>query len=819
MLLLVVRMVAADRICAAGEPAIPAGQEKLLAAMLGQGTSLPGGCRFSAGNVEHSAVRAVYACADGEFAFELTHPSKAGPATVLTAKFAVTPQTKSSPDTLTAALVALIRAREHDFEWTSSGQSKPAEATRRAAAPDREALAANWDAYSPNPYLNVALEGLGGWLYRTYMVVALALLLIPPLLAPWCGRRAAEENSSRHPALIASATGIGLVAIAAVAIWFSYGTTIDFRVLTEEHELPILFADHCAHGLGCPLAGQQVSSGGVRLGPLYFVILTACRYFSHDLDVPFGLILGAHAIAAAVAVLLGNRLYGTPWGYLAGLIVALCPSLARMFLYLTHVNFVPLPMIGFIGGLLYLARDGGNRPFFVAAASLAAATQLHAITAVFLPSLLFTALRSRPRPSRRGWLAGGAAWLVLYAPWIVYNFESGFRDFAKATLAGWPGESQPFLEAWIVPPWMLIGVPLLALGFDALSRRSPAADRAVARALLLAFVLPPAAFLCLPTWRWQYTAPFLLILPFAWIHALRAPLTWIRSTASRRLSPVALANLVCAAVTLILLQDGLGHRAPMPSGLPVWREERSMVQTLERRALRVDDIATRVEGFAWPGLTPNPGVFVQQEFAPPPQSLTPRDRVLLIEDCLAMSHSFAAWQEVVASLGRPHLLGGYQSDLTAVSAKLVGGQAILWSGTPSLPIFAPSSRETIRQALGETTLAHDSLGAQLLRSWLNLPQVELQIHTSLLPGNEDRVVVIAHDPITTVAAEVDGAPAAPFEAILNGNQVLHERFLIEASRRHHAVPIQLIAQRTAPTFPFITLYEEPHPRCLRQGFG
>lgn len=368
----------------------------------------------------------------------------------------------------------------------------------------------------------------------------------------------------------------------------------------------------------------------------------------------------------------------------------------------------------------------------------------------------------------------------------------------------------------VVPPWMLIGIPLLILGIDALGRGTSQTDRAVARTLLCAFVLPLAAFLCIPTWRWQYTVPFLLILPIAWIHALRAPLTWVRPTASRRFSPVARANLVCAAVTLILIQNGLGHRAPILSGLPAWREEGSMVHALERRSLRADDIATRVGGFAWPGLTLNPSIFAQQDL-PPTGSLTPRDRVLLIEDCLEMSHSFAGWQEVVAPLGRPHLLGGYQSDLTAVSAKLVGGQAILWAGTPSLPIFAPSSRETIRQALGETPLASDSLGAHLLRSWLNLPQVELQIQTTLLPENEDRAVVIAHDASTTVAVEIDGAPASPFEAILNGNQVLHERFLVEASHRNHAVPIQLIARRTATTFPSITLYEEPYPRCLRPG--
>jgi hypothetical protein len=99
------------------EPAIPPGQEELLSAMLGKGTPLPGGCTLSAGNVEHTLVKATYTCPGGEVVVELAHPSTAAQPAVSTERFAITVLSGVPPTELTDALAGLIRTREGAFVW------------------------------------------------------------------------------------------------------------------------------------------------------------------------------------------------------------------------------------------------------------------------------------------------------------------------------------------------------------------------------------------------------------------------------------------------------------------------------------------------------------------------------------------------------------------------------------------------------------------------------------------------------------------------------------------------------------------------------
>jgi hypothetical protein len=95
---------------------IPPGEEELLAQMLGRGVTLAG-CNLTSAGVEHTIVKATYACSEGEAVFELTHPSTAPATAIQTAQFAITLQSGSPPRSLTDALVSLIRSREDAFEW------------------------------------------------------------------------------------------------------------------------------------------------------------------------------------------------------------------------------------------------------------------------------------------------------------------------------------------------------------------------------------------------------------------------------------------------------------------------------------------------------------------------------------------------------------------------------------------------------------------------------------------------------------------------------------------------------------------------------
>jgi len=113
--LLIARASAAESAALQG-PAIPPGEEQLLAAMLGRGDVIAG-CVLSGAGVEYTVVKAAYACEDGNVVLQLSHPSTAPRTAIQTNAFAITLLSGSPPGSLLDALVSLIRAGESAFEW------------------------------------------------------------------------------------------------------------------------------------------------------------------------------------------------------------------------------------------------------------------------------------------------------------------------------------------------------------------------------------------------------------------------------------------------------------------------------------------------------------------------------------------------------------------------------------------------------------------------------------------------------------------------------------------------------------------------------
>lgn len=100
---------------------IPAGQDELMADIVGRGETLPGDCKFTGGQVEGALIRASYACSGGEVVYELRHPSAAPSGAITTAQFAVVLRSGSPPAGFADALVSRIRSREAAFQWTQVG--------------------------------------------------------------------------------------------------------------------------------------------------------------------------------------------------------------------------------------------------------------------------------------------------------------------------------------------------------------------------------------------------------------------------------------------------------------------------------------------------------------------------------------------------------------------------------------------------------------------------------------------------------------------------------------------------------------------------
>ena len=105
---------------ARGEPprrtGLAEGQNALLAAMLGQGRELPGGCRFADGSAE-DRVEARYACTGGDLRLSLYFTADAPPGDAASAAFTIVVRDGTPPPGFLDALVASLRAHEGALQW------------------------------------------------------------------------------------------------------------------------------------------------------------------------------------------------------------------------------------------------------------------------------------------------------------------------------------------------------------------------------------------------------------------------------------------------------------------------------------------------------------------------------------------------------------------------------------------------------------------------------------------------------------------------------------------------------------------------------
>lgn len=98
------------------DPAIPPGEEEIIAGMLGRGAAVQH-CTLVRGGVDYTVIDAVYDCPGGEVSVQLAHPWKATATSIQTGQFAITVQGGSPPRGFEEALARLVHAREDDFQW------------------------------------------------------------------------------------------------------------------------------------------------------------------------------------------------------------------------------------------------------------------------------------------------------------------------------------------------------------------------------------------------------------------------------------------------------------------------------------------------------------------------------------------------------------------------------------------------------------------------------------------------------------------------------------------------------------------------------
>lgn len=146
---------------------IPAGQEQLLADMLGRGQALPNGCTLTDGQIDRSTIVATYNCDAGQVLLDVSHPDTAPAGAVRTERFAVAVRSGRNASGLVTAIGDRIRAREGAFEWKAIGAP---------AAEDRGGRGT----------VRIAVAGL-----------FVAAVLLVAALAVWLARRAGTARRAR----------------------------------------------------------------------------------------------------------------------------------------------------------------------------------------------------------------------------------------------------------------------------------------------------------------------------------------------------------------------------------------------------------------------------------------------------------------------------------------------------------------------------------------------------------------------------------------------------------------------------------------------
>jgi len=108
------------------DPAIPPGEEQVIAGMLGSGLRIYA-CTLVEGRAEYSVIKGTYACPAGGVAVRLDHPRNATATSTLTAQFAVTVDGGSPPPGFQEALATVVRSQERGFQWRWAAALPPAD--------------------------------------------------------------------------------------------------------------------------------------------------------------------------------------------------------------------------------------------------------------------------------------------------------------------------------------------------------------------------------------------------------------------------------------------------------------------------------------------------------------------------------------------------------------------------------------------------------------------------------------------------------------------------------------------------------------------
>jgi hypothetical protein len=323
---------------------IPPGQETLIAAMLGSGEQLPGGCAFTDGQVDRELVLATYQCPYGDVRIQLSHPSARTAQAITTERFALTVASGSPHDDLLAALAARIRARESDFEW-------------------------NMLIVGKNGRSFFSTLGVPTWVFAV-LLVALAGASSISAWQAWATRAPVGRLAALESLLVA----------AIVVMWLQIDAAPPAHMDTA---VDVALARDCITSGGSSCLGHAASAIGLVQGQAFTYALAIWLYLGFSMRALC--FVAACTIGAATGLLhyaIARRFGGVAW--VASAVTSSLAVYMTGYPVIWNPSWFVLPLTVAFIAVLALARGSGIWSAFVAGVAFAFTSESHLLFGTFV---------------------------------------------------------------------------------------------------------------------------------------------------------------------------------------------------------------------------------------------------------------------------------------------------------------------------------------------------------------------------------------------------------------------------------------------------
>jgi hypothetical protein len=350
---------------------ITPGQEESLAVMLGKGAQLPHGCSLAAGQVDVDVVRATYHCPDGDVVIQLSYPSTRTGQAITTNRFALTVMNGSPPEELLAALEALIRSKEPDFEWSMLTTGRNARGVSSAF-------------------------GLPVWFFAV-LLLGLATASSISAARAW----AASMPRARRAVLES------LIVAASVAIWLQTNAAPPAH---GDSAADVALARDCITSRGSSCLGHAASAIGLAQGQAFTYALGVWLYLGFSMRALC--VVAACTHGAAIGLLhhaIARRFGGVAW-----VVSAFASALGvHMTGYpiIWNPSWFVLPLTVAFLAMLAIVAGSGVWSAFLAGVAFALTSESHLLFGTFVAVAAVIVLVTAPGP--------GAAATVLLASFML----------------------------------------------------------------------------------------------------------------------------------------------------------------------------------------------------------------------------------------------------------------------------------------------------------------------------------------------------------------------------------------------------------------